>query len=495
MKHRVAFAAALALALSATAQYNETNNLFYHAFRTPQSADLNPAFFPNKNTVYLRLPSVGLQFGSPLAISDIAYVDPKGHVDENGDTSAATVIDINRMLNALTNDNRIRFNGDINLFGFGFKVHHTFIHFNTKLVNSTSIGLPVSIVNAVRQGNVDENGNPIGNVTLVDGDLFNSQTYLEIGIGAGHYFEPINLTVGARAKLLYGILNAQTDNSRAELITEDDFERMKVNIYYEVQTASAVAIDTSTSTILQSIKELPHLGTANTGLSFDIGARYDFGPFSFSLAVNDLTAGIHWRKNINRIVPESGPISLEFEGADVSTMISGGQINTDSIVQVYKDLLAGLRPDSSTLGTDYWYSVPTKINLGASYSFAKFFRAGLLLHGQFDRGLMSKKNAMQLDLGDNVRNTFRFNTTASVGVNLFNWMELMAGSSIVYDGSKMSFFNPGVGLVLTPFTAIQLYVMGDYVSSIYLTDAKAFNLKFGFNMLFGKGGSSKIAQN
>ena len=121
MKHRMAIAAALAITLSAAAQYNETNNLFYHAFRTPQSTDLNPAFFPNRNTVYLRLPGIGMQFGSPVSISDMAYVE--------GDT--ATIIDVTNILDALTDNNRIRFGADIDLFGFGFKVRNLFFNFNS----------------------------------------------------------------------------------------------------------------------------------------------------------------------------------------------------------------------------------------------------------------------------------------------------------------------------------------------------------------------------
>ena len=65
----------LALAMlgmgTASAQFNATNNLFYHTFRTPQSNQLNPAFFPTRNSFYLQLPTVGMQFGSPLAINPL----------------------------------------------------------------------------------------------------------------------------------------------------------------------------------------------------------------------------------------------------------------------------------------------------------------------------------------------------------------------------------------------------------------------------------------
>ena len=95
---------------------------------------------------------------------------------------------------------------------------------------------------------------------------------------------------------------------------------------------------------------------------------------------------------------------------------------------------------------------------------------------------------------DGITNTFRFNTTLTFGVDIFNWAEVLVGSSLVYDGQNLDFFNPGIGLVLTPFKIIQMHLMADYISSIYLADAKAFNVRIGFNLLFGNGGKDKISQ-
>ena len=483
MKKQLIIAAAF-MALfcgSAMAQFNETNNLFYHTFRTPQSGDLNAAFFPNKNTFYLRLPGVGMQFGSPVSLSDI--------VRNQGDT--LTVIDLNQTFNALRESNRIHFDADVNLIGFGLKVHNTFFTFNTRLVAMVNLGIPVSVIDALSQGNVDANGNAIGEVEILNGDLFNTTMYGEIAIGGGHYFEPINLTVGARAKYLWGILNIQTDNTRAVLTTADDFEKIDVDLYYQFQESALVNFDTN-GKVTSSMADVMNIFGGNGGFSFDIGAKYDLGPFTFSLGINDLSAGIHWHKNINTITPKNGHVNLTFSGEDATTMINGGKLNTDSLVAYYQDLFKGLQPSSGSV-EDYWFSIPTKINFGASFNFAKMLRAGLLLHGQFDRGLLSKKN--KLDLGPDVINTFRFNTTLSFGANLFNWFEVTAGNSFVYDGNKFNFFNPGVGLVFTPGTAIQLYLIGDYVSSIYLVQAKSFNVKFGVNLLFGNGGGNRIHQN
>ena len=174
-------------------------------------------------------------------------------------------------------------------------------------------------------------------------------------------------------------------------------------------------------------------------------------------------------------------------------------MNTDTLVASLKEFVENLKPKFN-LGGDYWYSIPTRINVGASYSFAKMFRAGFLFHGQLDKGLFPKKLTTADGNVITPENTFRWNSTFSFGVNVFNWMEVIAASSIVSDGvSKFNFvdncLNPGVGIILTPATVLQLYVMADYVSSLYVTKAKAANLKFGLNVLIGNGGGKRVSRN
>ena len=489
MKHRIlAIIAAVLLGMgTVSAQYNETNNLFYHSFRTPQSNQLNPALFPNKNTLFITLPSFGMRFGAPLSISDFVYYD---------DASGNTIISVNRMLDSLSVNNRFRMGIDMDILGFGLHIGNTFVTLGARWVNDFSLGIPIDMINALLTGNVDENGEVINSVRLLDGDLMNFTSYLETSIGVGHRLSALGLTIGVRAKLLSGVLNLQTDNSRIDLNTADGLDNVSIDAYYQLQGALCMPVDS-----LKSFN-LSHLGIgdvigafgSNTGVAFDLGAKYDFGPFCFTASLNDISAGIHWKKNTYTVAPVNGHATFVFDGENVRTILDQGAMNTDSVTAHLQQFVEGLTPDTTT-GADYWYCIPTKLNLGASYSFAKLLRAGLLLHGQWDRGILSRKNNYELDLTDDLKNTFRFNTTLTFGVNLFNWAELIVGSSIVYDGSKINPFNPGVGFVFTPATAVQMYLMADYVSSIYLVEAKAFNVKFGLNLLFGRGGATSIIEN
>lgn len=463
----------------ARAQYDETNNMFYHMLRTPQSNLLNPAFFPTNSSWYITLPGADIQFGSPVAVSDFIKYD---RVNER------TVINLDSMMNNLTDDNKFRLGANVNLLGFGFKVNNTFINFNTRLINHVSVGFPVDMVEALRIGNIDAAGNVRPVVELFNGDVLNATSYLETGLGVIQRFEPINLTVGVRAKLLFGVANVQTDNTRLVFNTSPNLDTVTAHMYYEIQSATCAPYDTNQKKFIFNLGDV--LGNANTGIAFDLGARYDWGPFSFSFSINDLTGGIHWKNNVMTWKPQNGQGAIVFNGVDMNGMFNGGNFSMDSLTSQLEHQLEDMTPEKKDSG-DYWFSIPTKINLGASYSFGRMFRAGFLFHGQFDRGLLCKSNALSMDLGD-AKNTFRWNTTLSIGMNLYDWLEVTAANSIVYDGSGMDLFNPGLGIVATPGRVFQIYLMGDYLSSFYITDSKAFNLKVGINLLFGTGGRSTI---
>lgn len=463
----------------ARAQYNETNNLFYHTLRTPQSNILNPSFFPTNTTWYLTLIGTDLQFGSPVAVNDFIKYDA---------AAQRTVINLDSMMNHLTDESRFRLASNVNLFGFGFKVNNLFFDFNTRLMNHVSVGFPTEMVNALRNGNIDENGNVRPVVEMLDGDVLNSTSYLETALGAGYHFEDIHLTVGAHLKLLFGVANVQTDNTRLEFLTDPGMDSVTARMYYEIQAATFAPYDTNQKKFIFNMGDI--FSKANTGFAFDLGAKYDWGPFTFSFAINDLSAGIHWKNNVMTWRPRNGQGTIVFNGMDLNDMLNGGNFSMDSLTNQFQNQLEDMVPTGDSVG-DYWFSIPTKLYLGASYSFASLFRVGFLFHGQFDRGLLSKSNSLGMDLGD-VDNTFRWNTTLSFGVNLYDWLEATVANSVVYDNSSMDFLNPGIGLVLTPGRVFQIYLMGDYVSSFYLTDSKAFNLKFGINLLFGTGGRSRI---
>mgnify|MGYP006988848618 CR=1 FL=1 len=512
MKRNAIILAALLVLVPATvkAQFNETNNLFYFAQRAPQSNQLNPAFFPS--TLYLQLPALNsLQLGLPLSISDIAKYDS---------VQGANIIDVNHILDVLGetgNDSRFRMGFDLNVVGLGLKIAGVFVDANMQLKTSLGFTLPFNAISTVLQGNVGDDGRAIPEMTLLDGDLLDLQMYLETSVGAGFHVPLTGLTVGAHVKLLSGLLNINTQNTRVSFNTEDGYDAVSAKIYYEVMGASIVPVNTSdtagfslsdiTGNLMDQIKDmglsLIDINGGNNGVAFDIGAKYDIGPLTVSASINDLSAGIHWHNNVFHMVPKGGQSTIEFDGMDITNLLDGGNINVDSLTNYLEGQIDGMIPTVLTDTGDFWYSVPTKLNLGATANLG-ILKAGILFHGQWDRGLLSKNTYSSFSEAYNdvlgnyneVKNTFRSNTTLSVGVNLFNWVEVIAGSSFVYEkGQKITmdnFLNPGLGIIVTPATLFQAYFMMDYASSMYLTQMKAFNFKFGFNIIMGGNSKTRI---
>lgn len=509
MKHKISILAALFVlaAGTANAQYSETNNLFYFAQRTPQSNQLNPAFFPS--AFYLQLPGINsLQLGLPLSIGDVVQYDP---------VQDANIININNVLTKLGENNQFRLGVDMNVFGLGLRIGGLFVNANMQLRSNFNLGLPIDAINTVLNGNVGANGEPIPEMTLLDGDLFNMQMYMETSVGAGLKIPMTGLTVGAHVKLLSGIINLNTDNTKITFETEDDYESVRANIYYEIMGASVLPIDTEqgslsdmisnlTSNIKDVALSLVDLSGGNNGIAFDIGAKYDLGPFSFSASLNDISAGIKWQKNVIAMVPKGGQGTIEFDGMDIANLLDRGTINTDSLRTYLDEQVQAMMPQILTNDeVSYTFNVPTRLNLAATVNLG-LLKAGILFHGQWDRGLLNRNTYSNLsevinDMSgtlqqEGVKNTFRFNTTVSAGVNLFNWIEVIAGSSLVYDGHGKigldNFLNPGVGIILTPATILQTYIMLDYASSMYVSQMKAFNFKFGFNLLFGSNSRTRI---
>ena len=162
--------------------------------------------------------------------------------------------------------------------------------------------------------------------------------------------------------------------------------------------------------------------------------------------------------------------------------------NWDSLRSAFSGAIDSIPLNDSTPGSDYWTSVPTKLNLGATVTLGKMFRAGLLFHGEWDKNIsFFDKSGKAYD-----KTYFRSSTSLVFGVNLSNWVELMASMSVVKNGNKADWFNPGVGLNFSMGKLLQMYTLVNYVSSLNAKEIKSVNFQVGFNMMFGSGHVAKV---
>lgn len=452
--------ACLLIPTSAKAQ----SNLIYSSQRIPNANEYNPAFFPKNSKMYLSLPGANLKFQSPLSIDNIFQYAP-------GDT--ATFINFNAILDTLKDNSKIALDAKIPLVGLGVKFGKNFITLNSSINLGTRLGVPSGIATFLNEGNYGYRG--VGNeLYLLDGDLLNVNLYAEVGLAYGRQITD-NLTIGARVKVMDGYFNLSTDKTLVKLFTDENLNEVSADVYYQLNEAGVIAFDSTGNASITSY--IPK----NFGVGFDLGARYETDRFDFSASLVDFASTISWSDNCKKIVPANGEGTLSFGGLDMSGLISGGSIDT-TILSGLTDSIMSIVTPAFIEGESYTTSVPTKLNLSASYKIFDWLRVGALFHGEFGKTIKQVST-----LNSEMRNSGFSSSTSIVGeVNLFDWFEVIANFSVVDDGHSINWFNPGIGVNLSIARTLQVYAMMDYISNLHLVEAKSFNVSVGLNLLFGR---------
>lgn len=442
-----------------------SNSLAYHSFRMPQGAYLNPAFTPRNADGYVSLPSFNFNFGFPISYKEVGLTyDP---------TKKVSYIDINNLMETLgENTNKFHISSEIGLFGFGVNFGKLFFTFNTSINFNSTVCIPIDIFNVLSNLEGSSWVGAENAVTLASNDLALVNTYGRISLGGGYEFETLPLTIGGRINILDGFENFNTDETNIKIYSIDEhYSSVIADVDYHLQRAGCLNIDTNSKTKIK-LSGFPE----NLGFTIDLGAKFEMGRWTFSTSLLDFGPGIHWKENVVKTKPQHS--SFEFNGFDITNLVSNG-IFDSTFASRFRDSVINVIGANEMEGGDFWYAIPTKLNVGASYTFLNnFFRAGFLFHGEWEKGLMCTGKGFSVK-----NNNFRYNTTLSLTANLYDWLEVMIGNSIVFDGENSDYVNPGAGIVITPFRAIQLYAIADYVSDLYIVDAKAFNCTFGLNIL------------
>lgn len=448
--------------ISASAQ----SNIMYGSTRNPLMNAANPAFFPSHSRIYLALPGANLNLSSPLAYSSIFQYDT---------ATQKTNINLNSVLDTLSDD-KLRFGTNIHAVGLGLDLGKLFLTLSTQAKVDLSFGMPSGVVTFLTEGNSNYTGDNV--LELLDGNIIAVRAYLEGAIGLGYRIND-NLTIGARAKLLVGYLDLSDAGSSLTIRTEPDYSAMTANMDFNLNYTSAIDISTDSNTNRTSAHVRTYM-PKNYGLNFDLGARYSTDLFEVSASILDFGPGIHWKDGVKRIVSAREDNSFTFTGVDVSSVMQGGNLDS-TYTQMLIDSLKSLTEYKTIDGEgDYWTSIPTKVNLGGMINITQGVSAGLLFHGEFERGIVKVGDVFKTK---NVG--FYSRTSLLARANIHDWVEVVASASVITSNNHWNWFNPGIGITLTPFRALQLYTFIDYISNFYIVDAKQLNISFGLNLFLG----------
>ena len=461
MKHNIAtnkgfrtlaFVILLATAPAASAQMG---TLLYGSSRLPQGNAINPSFFPSNNKVYVTLPALRTHINMPLAYNDVIQYKP-------GDEY--TTIDLNNIMDALGKNGGIALDGDINTLGFGFRVGNSFVTFSSQVKADFSVAMPTSLLKFLTEGNYNFRGEN-NKLHILSGDFFTLQAYTEYSLGFGHKFG--DLTAGAHLKLYNGYLCLSPQDTKLDLYTSEDYSTLRADMNYHARFSSLMRFNTAGDSIkMNGVDVVPN----NWGVGMDIGARFKGSFYEVALSILDIGPGITWSANTFDLSPTGGECQVEFTGMDISNVAAGGSFDTSQYRAIFDTLSAHMNPQWKAGGA-FKTTIPTKINASAMFNVFHLLRAGISFHGEYNKSLQETP--------------FRYTTTAMAELNLMDRLEVIAGNTVIDNGYYIDWFNPGIGLNISPIKAIQFYFFVDYMSSIYVTDFRSLNMYLGFNIMIG----------
>ena len=471
MKHSikhifVSLSVVLTFSMASVQVKAQNSTLLFSSDLLPHGNVMNPAFFPN-TPFYLALPGVTLDLSMPVAYSDIFQYDAANQV---------TNININNITDQLMQGNTFAINPDVYIAGMGIRFGKTFIDMSLQTKVDVSLNAPTGLLTFLNEGNMNNLG--AGNeYYITDPNIMHVTAYMEAGFGIGHTFTlPLGeLTAGVRVKLLDGLADIHTTNTSARIYTAEDLSAIRADVNYQLGMAGIVGLrQDSEGHISRGPISMP---PTNYCVGFDLGARWQWDKLDVAFSVLDLGSRINWNQNVVNLLPENGNgASFTFEGLDLNGLIQNGSLDNSFSAQL-SDSIAALTNYTIVEGESYWTSTPTRINLSAFYRPLPLLKVGGVFHGELDRGL----NSYNLTT-EEIVSTFRQNFTLMANVNVFDWMEVMAGNTLVSDGNRTTVLNPSVGATISLFRMLQAYFMLDYISNIYLVDAKAAKLTFGFSI-------------
>jgi len=473
------------------------DNTLYSMHNLHQSISNNPAF-QTRSKVCIGLPVIN-NFYMDFTNTGFTYKNLFSEIPNSPD-SARYMLDINQFYEELDDINYLNLESNISIFNLGFWVKNLYITtgMNTKFYNRTAY--PKSFLD-IRNGNYNDAGNPIS-LSNFGMDL---QLYNEVYLGVSRMVTP-KLTLGVKAKMLYGLANFSTDKFVVNWTTNaapDGFFEYTFNTEFDFKTSSPIywdltyddatglpnGIDIDKSLIdeftdenfnkedVTLIKDNFIFPKKNRGLGIDIGADYNLTK-KISLSASLIDFGfIKWGLNPKVLTQKA---EFSFKGLDpapyilsFSYLVDSSSAVIDNYSKDFLDTLINLAKPTLKEET-FRTSLNTKIFLGANYHVTRWLDLGVLYKGYFWESKLH--SAFTISATANFFKGWSFASTYSVYNGLYN--------------------NFGLGLSCK-FSILQYYFIMDNIAVPFwiLNDSKAANklikntkqipFHFGLNILLG----------
>ncbi|WP_107039785.1 DUF5723 family protein [Brumimicrobium mesophilum] len=426
--------------------YAQSNYSYYTLDKTAQSHYLNPAFKPSAR-VYVSFPLLPSQnftaSNSGFTLNDILVERPQ---DDSLQISPENAIDKMKDKNFLT------FESNNEIFAFGIRLKKSYFSFGvTSRMNANFIYNKDFFKLAI-----EGNGKTLlGERANFDGTEINLNSYIEYAVGFNREINE-KLAVGARVKLLSGVVNVNTRKTALGLHTNATTFDLTIDGSATLNTSGIKPLyDT-----LSSDNSLPidnAYNFKNFGLAFDLGAVYKFSDkFKVSASVIDL-GFIDWKTD--NATFNIDDFNYRFEGIDVNKYIND---TTDALFTEIEDSLTDIFSQEES-DSEYRTGLTTRFYLSGAYNLSKSFSVGVTLYNEI------------------LKSNYRATAIVSGTVKLRHWLS----ATVNYAQYSKSFGDVGAGLSLRG-GPVQFFVSSNNILG-FINPQKYtnFHANLGINFLFG----------
>lgn len=445
MKRLITFCGYVMMTMWSVAATAQIESTLYFMNSLPQNVTGNPAFVP-KYKFALGLP--GSTVGMTYTNNGFSYNDLVR--EENG----KQIANLNKWSGILPQKTWITTSAQVDVFRLGLQINpKVYITLNSSVKAIYSLMIPKDLTALVANGT-----SPYIGQTLSVSPQMHMTSYWENSAGVSLSLME-HLRVGARIKMLKGIVNTKTEYSDLSITVADN---------YAITAAADMKIKTSGLNHFDDSEPADFL--SNSGWGIDLGATYQIMP-KLTVAASIVDVGrIHWKNDVYEYSLSKDKASYTFSGFELDKLISGD----DGYIDAQLDSIENQFQPEEKVGGSYKSALPAKLYLSGEYQLLKNFTVGAVF--------FTEKFQQRISPG------------FSVGMNK-NFGKILS-TSLSYTMSNRSLNNLGAGISLN-FTPIQIYMVGDNLLRLpislasngrlneYINNTQVFNFRAGINLVWG----------
>lgn len=456
MKNLYRIVMASAIVLGAVAMQAQTVSPVDFMRMNPYQMKTNPAAdLPYESVMSLVVGNIGLDVqNTTLRYDNLFEFDAQG---------LPQTVNLRQFANSLKENNFLGFDVNMDFFTLYHRLNKGMITFNYGVKVQGDVEFNDGLFKLLGYGNgafVGEN-----NPAEVDLDM-NVQAYQEFAVGY-QWNVTEQLSLGTRAKLLFGLANVTTDAFGAKLYTDANSYALRLEENIAMRMAMPGVVYAEDGQLMTNGVFNPGDLFSNAGFGIDLGAEYRFNDqFSAVAAVNDL-GFIHWGLNNIEMASSINDAGQFYD--DGSFLFNGMDVDQLQLVigdKAYRELFM------DTLQQYF------QVDFAPLEKYNTMLNTNLLLRGNYD---IDAHNRFSLQAqGRFLGSGFRPAATVAYSGSFFRMLDVCA----TYTVMPNSYDNIGLGLAGN-FGIFHVYLTTNNVISYFKPlNASSINAQVGivFNL-------------